>query len=206
MVEQIGREKLLSAPVFRVEEFDNGGIMLQIHEHPISDIKWPYRKRIMDHLGLKPKKLEPPKIPEWLSRAKKPPTRIKVDKKREVSVVVGVNADDLDLGGNLSLYRHYVEKVHPRVKAEVDEAIAFAKWFNGLDLGLEAFISGTSIEDEYEVYVGRRGGGLLDYKGHDRVDAQGLTTMKDKVVEAFDKLGFKVEPSVQLLLYDVGGK
>ena len=52
MVEQLGRDRILGAPVYAAEEMGNG-IMLQLVEHPFSIQRVKVRNQLIKHLGLK---------------------------------------------------------------------------------------------------------------------------------------------------------
>ena len=202
MVETIGRERLLSAPVYQVEELENGGIMLQLQENPIAIINWQFRKKIMNHLGLKPKKYEPPLVSSWLENTK-PPTGIKEPKKRETSVIVGLNVSEIMVKENLSLFDYFHEHVFPRVRGEVEPEFAFYKWFNKLETGLKAFLSGSWENEEFKVFVGEKVGGISGIRSWKR--ELGFTKLKKverSVREKFKALNIKEEPLVVFLLYD----
>ena len=156
MVEQIGREKLLSAPVYKVEEFENGSIMLQLHEHPFCKIPESQRKPALKHLGIsQPKKA---KAPKWLK--KKPPTDIKLKEETTVRLVAGINAAELSIPGHpqQNLFDFYCEEIHQRVRnfEFVPYAVGFKHWFNSLATGLEAFTAGSNEagDDEFEAFIG----------------------------------------------------
>jgi len=202
MVETIGRERLLSAPVYKVEELENGGIMLQLQENPIAIIDWRFRKKIMNHLGLKPKKYVPPEVSSWLDNTK-PPTGIREPKKRETSVVVGLDAREIVVKENLSLFDYFHEHVFPRVRGEVEPEFAFYKWFNKLETGLKAFLSGSWENEEFKVFVGEKVGGISGIRSWKKeLSFTKLKKVERSVREKFKALNIKEEPLAVFLLYD----
>ena len=157
MVEQIGRDKLLSAPVYKVEELENGGIMLQLHDHPFCKLPEKERRPILKHLGIKrPKKAKPP---EWIK--KRAPKRIKLEEEAKVGLIVGVNASEVKLKGIPgTLFDFYCENIHGKLRdyEEIPYAVGFVRWFDGLDTGLRAYAAGSDEGGEeggdYEAFIG----------------------------------------------------
>ena len=193
---------------YAVEEFDNGGVMLQIHENPVSYIKWPYRKKIMDYLGLQPRKIAPPQVAKPLQQLK-PPTNIRIPTKRESLVVVGLNARDLEVAEGLSLRSYFNEQILPKVRSNTDVAdgtFALAKWFNGTDTGLTAYVSGTMYGGNFEVFIGQNVGRLEGYQSWKKeLEPDHVETVCNDVAEKLKALGISTQPEIHCLLYDVEG-
>ena len=209
MVEQIGRERLLTAPVYRVEELENGGIMLQLHEHPFCKIPERLRNPILKHLGIK--KPKRPKPPQWIK--KKAPTGIKLKREAKVQLIAGVNASDVLLEGlPQNLFDFYCEEIHPRVSnfEYTPYAVGFQKWFNGLNTGLEAFAAGSDETggDEFEAYIGLPVGKARDVfasvEKFAPVHSLNISEVKpvlEMVRNRLRELKIKNEPEIYSILY-----
>ncbi|MBW1784899.1 MAG: hypothetical protein JRL30_29670 [Deltaproteobacteria bacterium] len=206
MVEQIGKEKILSAPAYKVEEFPHGGIMLQIHENPVCYIDWPHRRKIISHLGLKTKKPDKTGIPGWLEGTRIP-SEVLIPQKKETMVIVGLNADEMELEEDLSLFEHFKKKILPGIKSVHEPEFAFASWFNEQDTGLEAFVSGNMFALEYKVFVGEKVGSLEGFDSmYGDVDPEKIKEAEPRVKRKFEKLGFDEKPFIYFLDYHVEGE
>ena len=209
MVTKIGREKLLSAPAYKMEELENNSIMLQFHEHPFSKIPEKERRPILKYLGIK----QPPKAktPKWLK--KRAPKAIKLEKEAKVKLVVGVNSSDVVFEGmSQNLFDFYCETIHHKLKnaEDIPNAIGFKTWFNGLDTGLEAFVSGSdeSGDDEFEAFIGQPINNPLDIFSTDgkfssvhELDIATIEPVFGTVKEKFTNLCINKEPQFHILLY-----
>jgi len=211
MVEKIGREKLMTAPVFMVEEFDNGSIMLQVHEHPFCKIPEKIRRQVGKHLGIAPpKKVKPP---TWIT--KHPPKGITLEMEWAMALVAGVDASEVKIPGlpHGNLFEYYCEEVHSKIEdgEGIPRAIGFKEWFNGLNTGLEAFVAGSDEtgEDEFSAFIGRAVG---EYKHLETRGEMAILPVADSSPERIGKLVGEVkkdlkklkigkEPGLHTLLY-----
>jgi len=206
MVEQIGKEKLLQAPkgcsAYHVEEIDHGGVMLQIHENPICKIPPAHRRKIVNYLGLKPKKVAKQKVPDWMSKVDIP-SPVTEAKERSLSLVIGLNVIDIQLSKDVSFY-DYVYKALPARYQESDVKAKFviASWFNSLDLGLEAHLSGSFLDKDFEVFIGQKIGGQNEFmKNISQLDLSKIEAVRGSVAVKLKELGFNEEPCLNFLFY-----
>ncbi len=155
MVNEIGKEKLLSAPVYRAEELENGGVMLMLGEQPFFPHPKAYRDGVARHLGLdEPKKMDI-LVPGWLESTK--PGVLIIPADIRFHVIAGAKAENLTLGDSgVTLFDYFMEKVYDFHELPVPEEQAFAGWFNKLDTGLQAFVAGSCYRNQFEAYVGLR--------------------------------------------------
>jgi len=211
MVEQIGREKLLSAPVFKVEEFENGSIMLQVHEHPFCKIPEKIRRAVGRHLGIAPPKKV--KSPKWI--AKHPPKGITLAMEWALALVAGVDASEVKIPGvsHGDLFAFYCEEIHPNIEdgEGIPRAIGFREWFNNLNTGLKAFVAGSdeSGEDDFSAFIGKAVGEYRHLESGDEMAVLPVPVAQvdeiGKVVEdvkkELKKLKIGKEPGLHTLLF-----
>jgi hypothetical protein len=214
MVEKIGKEKLLTAPVYKVEELDNGSIMLQLHEHPFCKIPESERKPILKHLGIKRKRKAKP--PVWVKT--RAPGRIKLEMKAYTNLVVGLNASKVMLKGRgESLFAFYCENVHPKLgnAEETPCAVGFKHWFDNLEMGLRGFASGSDESGEtggdYKAFIGLpvdKPRDVFSGKPEDgklipvhQLPLEKVGSVSREVRERLTTLGSKEEPQLWSLLY-----
>ncbi len=212
MVEQIGREKLLTAPVYKVEEFENGSIMLQLHEHPFCKIPEKERRPILKHLGIKrPKKVKPP---AWIK--KKAPKRFKLQQEANIGLIIGVNAAEIKLKGIPgTLFDFYEENIHVKLRDndEIPVAAGFMRWFDSLETGLNAYASGSDESGEeggeYETFIGlpvHEPTGILTKKGDTfipihEINGSGIPSIFEEVREKLKKLFIENDPQLYSVVY-----
>ena len=201
MVEEIGKEKLLSAPVYKVEELENGGILLQLAEQPFFPHPKKYLRGVEEYLGLgQPvQKRESLAVPDWLRPTKI--GRVRIPKKTCFRVVAGAPAGELSVKeAGVSLFELFLTNVYEPKELEDPEEVVFASWFSKLQTKLKPFLGGSNYRDRFEAVVGLpvHDPLKLNFRILD-LDEKKLTDSLARCRELFEGQGLEGEPKIHIL-------
>ena len=194
LTERIVREKLQSAPVYSVKELENGGVIMMLADQPFFPPPREYRKRVSDHLGLKPKRSMKPKVPEWMQSTTV--GRVSRPKKDSISLIAGAKAESVMIRNvsesETNLFDYFVEFVHEAKNLKSNEKEAFVAWFNKLECGLETFLSGSAAGGAggYGVHIGLPVISPINNFGFEiqELDHEAMIQKRDEADQLFDQL------------------
>jgi len=202
VVEEIGRDKLLCAPVYKVEELENGGILLMLGEQPFFPHPKRYRAAVGKHLGLSPPTEKKITVPAWMKSRKV--GRIKLSRKRYFQLVVGVKAEEIIIDKtDTTLYQYFIKNIYEKKDMSSPEGAALAQWFNNLKTDLAAFVGGSRYEDVFEVVVGVPVSEPfnIDFMGRE-LDEEEMRAGVNRCSELFKNYGLNGAPQIHILGYD----
>ncbi len=208
--ERIGIEKLLNAPIYKVEKLRNNYILLQLSENPVATVRKPTKQKLMYKLGLGPAPEDKgtsagkaPDLPGWLTGASLPDT-VEVPEDCTVQVIAGLRANELHVTGldaDQTLFEYFMEDVLEQMDCEKRPEFAFCSWFNGTGTGLEAFAGGCKVGDEeLDVFVGSLVGTLSGQHFSSEFEFKRIREAMTRTREKFRELGFKEEPKLTFIL------
>jgi hypothetical protein len=206
MVKDIGKDKLLSSPVYKAEELENGGIFLQLGEQPFYPHSEEYRNTVARHLGLEKTQEKKPVFPAWLRKGK----AIEVEKPEEtyLLLVAGLKAREIKIADtDHSLFDFFLEEVYETANLKSQEEFSFLKWFNSLGLELKAFPSGSLNRGRFDVHVGlpadeKERNLFLPQK---ELNSERLKEVVETASKLFQRYELKEEPELQIITYDGTG-
>ena len=202
IVDEIGRERLLTAPVYKVEELENGGFLLMLGEQPFFPHPKSYREAVGNHLGLTPLKLENIIVPKWLRSSKI--GRISFPKERYFRLIAGAKPENILIGKTgTNLYDYFMRYIYEKKDLSSPEGASFTQWFDNLDTEIRVFYGGSRYKKEKEPFIGLPCGDefTIDFSLKE-LDTEEMRSVVVRCSELFKQYEIYGQPKIHVIGYD----